>query len=93
MEKEERAAEALEELQNAALDGDVLFPSMEEEDLVMSDGHTRLYFADNQMMGDGLFGFTMVDGGGFSGVICNRDGWERMKERVEELLAKRRPGN
>lgn len=89
----DKEKEVLEEFKDAVLEGEAIFPSMEEEDLVLSDGHASIFFADNSMLGEGLFGLTVVDGGGFTGVFMTKESWEEMKREVDERIAKRTPGH
>jgi hypothetical protein len=57
------------------------------EDILITDGDATLSLVRDVHMGhDGLFGFCMSDGGGFTGMIVTKENWESMKMKVDAFL-------
>lgn len=79
--------EALEELKQAIKDGKAVYPMMDKPNLVLSDGDAHVFFADNSELMEGMFGLTVVDGGGFTGIFMTKETWEEMKVKVDQKIS------
>lgn len=63
-----------------------------EEDILIDDGEARLELIEDVGLGEGYFGFSAVNGGGFTGILVSVDEWEKMKNRVDSFIKKKWPG-
>ena len=65
--------------------------SFAEGDLLFDDGDTKLLFAGD--VAPGKFGLTVLDAGGFSGLILSVADWNHIKLEVDTRIASLKGGN
>lgn len=58
------------------------------EDILIDDGSAQLGLvrAEHVHLGDDVFGFCAMDGGGFTGIIVTIEQWEEMKQKVDNYV-------
>ena len=78
--------EFLEALENGQIELPTSDPSPEET--LATDGEASLYVGDNHFPKG--FMLTLVNGGGFSGVMVSYEGWEEMKVKVDNFIKRKK---
>lgn len=58
-------------------------------ELLVTDGDSSIsYWVPESLHKGKNFFFTVADDGGYSSVLMNKDAWEQMKKKVDELFEK-----
>ena len=60
-----------------------LMMSEDSADVLVDDGTARLVLIRNAYMGPDVFGFAAQDENGFTGIYCDKLGWEVMKAKID----------
>lgn len=60
----------------------------DKKNILIDDGHAQLGLvkAEHVHLGDDIFGFCAIDGGGFTGIIVTVEQWEEMKRKVDNYV-------
>lgn len=56
------------------------------DDELASDGHASFSLVKDVGLGQGIFGISARDGGGFTCVLLNKESWEMMKLKVDRFI-------
>jgi hypothetical protein len=68
------------------MDSVEVFLGENEDDVLLNDGSAQMHLIREVHLGKGVFGFSAVDGGGFTGIIVTAKCWEAMKAKVDAFL-------